>query len=82
MATKKGGGSSRNNRDSNAKYLGVKIYGGQAIRTGQIIIRQRGTKIHAGQNVGVGTDHTLYALADGVLKFHFSKGKQRASVVI
>jgi large subunit ribosomal protein L27 len=81
MATKKGGGSSKNGRDSKAKYLGVKIYGGEAISTGQIIIRQRGTKVHAGENVGVGKDHTLYALANGTVKFHFLKGKHRARVV-
>ncbi|MCL2519707.1 MAG: 50S ribosomal protein L27 [Spirochaetaceae bacterium] len=81
MATKKGGGSAKNGRDGNAKYLGVKIYGGQAIKVGQIIIRQRGTKVHAGEGVGVGKDHTLFALTDGVVKFHFNKGKQRASII-
>jgi large subunit ribosomal protein L27 len=69
MAHKKGVGSSRNGRDSNPKYLGVKIYGGQAISAGNIIVRQRGTKFHAGTGVGLGRDHTLYALTDGVVEF-------------
>jgi large subunit ribosomal protein L27 len=70
MAHKKAGGSTRNGRDSNPKYLGVKIYGGQAIKAGSIIIRQRGTKVHPAVNVGCGRDHTLFAKADGVVKFH------------
>ena len=69
MASKKGVGSSRNGRDSNPKYLGVKIYGGQAIEAGNIIVRQRGTKFHAGQGVGLGRDHTLFALVDGTVEF-------------
>jgi large subunit ribosomal protein L27 len=69
MAHKKGVGSSRNGRDSNPKYLGVKIYGGQAIEAGNIIVRQRGTKFHAGNGVGLGRDHTLFALVDGVVEF-------------
>ena len=69
MAHKKAGGSTRNGRDSNPKYLGVKIYGGQAIKTGQIIIRQRGTHITPGNNVGRGKDDTLFALADGTVQF-------------
>ncbi|GAB2808054.1 50S ribosomal protein L27 [Dyella kyungheensis] len=69
MAHKKGVGSSRNGRDSNPKYLGVKIYGGQAIEAGNIIVRQRGTKFHAGQGVGLGRDHTLFALVDGTVEF-------------
>ena len=69
MAQKKGGGSTRNGRDSESKRLGVKVYGGQAINAGSIIIRQRGTKVHPGTNVGLGKDHTLFALADGVVKF-------------
>ncbi|MGN6281803.1 50S ribosomal protein L27 [Frateuria sp.] len=69
MAHKKGVGSSRNGRDSNPKYLGVKVYGGQAIEAGNIIVRQRGTKFHAGTGVGLGRDHTLYALTDGVVEF-------------
>jgi large subunit ribosomal protein L27 len=69
MAHKKAGGSSRNGRDSQAKRLGVKVYGGEAIRAGGIIIRQRGTLIHAGVNVGLGKDHTLFALVDGTVTF-------------
>ena len=69
MAHKKAGGSSRNGRDSRAKRLGTKVYGGEAIRAGGIIVRQRGTKIHAGVNVGMGKDHTLYALVDGQVKY-------------
>ena len=69
MAHKKAGGSSRNGRDSHAKRLGVKVYGGEAIRAGGIIARQRGTRIHPGVNVGVGKDHTLYALVDGTVSF-------------
>jgi len=69
MAHKKGVGSSRNGRDSNPKYLGVKVYGGQAIEAGNIIVRQRGTKFHAGTGVGLGRDHTLFALVDGVVEF-------------
>ena len=69
MAHKKGVGSSRNGRDSNPKYLGVKVYGGQAIEAGNIIVRQRGTKFHAGSGVGLGRDHTLFALTDGIVEF-------------
>jgi large subunit ribosomal protein L27 len=69
MAHKKAGGSSRNGRDSESKRLGVKVYGGEAIRAGGIIVRQRGTRIHPGVNVGVGKDHTLYALVDGTVSF-------------
>ena len=69
MAHKKGGGSTRNGRDSQAKRLGVKVFGDAAIGAGGIIVRQRGTKFHAGDNVGMGKDHTLYALVDGVVKF-------------
>ncbi len=69
MAHKKAGGSSRNGRDSEAKRLGVKVYGGEAINAGGIIVRQRGTRFHAGENVGVGKDYTLFALKDGVVKF-------------
>ena len=74
MAHKKGLGSSRNGRDSNAQRLGVKIYGGQAIKTGQIIVRQRGTHFAPGDNVGIGKDDTLFALADGIVEF--KKGKK------
>ena len=69
MAHKKAGGSSRNGRDSQAKRLGVKVYGGEVIRAGGIIARQRGTQIHPGTNVGVGKDHTLFALVDGTVQF-------------
>jgi large subunit ribosomal protein L27 len=69
MAHKKGAGSSRNGRESESKRLGVKIYGGQAVRAGSIIVRQRGTKHHPATNVGMGKDHTLYALVDGVVEF-------------
>lgn len=69
MAHKKAGGSTRNGRDSNPKYLGVKRYGGQVINAGTIIIRQRGTKFHPGRNVGIGKDHTLYALVPGTVVF-------------
>jgi len=69
MAHKKAGGSTRNGRDSNPKYLGVKKFGGEAVLAGNIIVRQRGTRCKAGENVGVGRDHTLYALEDGKVKF-------------
>ncbi|MBF7691299.1 MULTISPECIES: 50S ribosomal protein L27 [Acinetobacter] len=69
MAHKKAGGSTRNGRDSNPKMLGVKVYGGQSIAAGSIIVRQRGTEFHAGANVGMGRDHTLFATSDGVVKF-------------
>ncbi len=69
MAHKKAGGSSRNGRDSQPKRLGVKVYGGEIIRAGGIIVRQRGTQIHPGVNVGLGKDHTLFALVDGTVKF-------------
>ncbi len=69
MATKKAGGSSKNLRDSQPKFLGVKINNGQAIKTGQVIVRQRGTKIEAGKNVKVGRDHTLFAMTDGKVSF-------------
>ena len=73
MATKKAGGSSRNGRDSAGRRLGVKKYGGQAVMPGNIIVRQRGTRIHAGENVGMGTDHTLFSLIKGKVKFKKSK---------
>jgi len=69
MAHKKAGGSTRNGRDSNPKYLGVKRYGGEAVDAGNILVRQRGTQFHAGENVGVGRDHTLFALSEGKVKF-------------
>lgn len=70
MAHKKAGGSSRNGRDSAGKRLGVKVYGGQYADAGNIIVRQRGTKFHPGVNVGIGKDHTLFALVDGIVTFH------------
>ena len=82
MAHKKAGGSSRNGRDSESKRLGVKIYGGQAIKAGSIIIRQRGTKVHAGVNVGCGRDHTLFAKADGVVTFEVKGPKNRKFVSV
>ena len=69
MAQKKGGGSTRNGRDSQPKMLGVKVFGGQKVPAGSIIVRQRGTRFHAGQNVGMGRDHTLFALVDGTVDF-------------
>ncbi|HIP96683.1 MAG TPA: 50S ribosomal protein L27 [Anaerolineae bacterium] len=81
MAHKKGGGSSRNNRDSQSKRLGVKKFGGEWVRSGNIIIRQRGTKFHPGQNVGMGRDYTLFATIDGYVKFEpVRRGKKRVSV--
>ena len=76
MAHKKGVGSSRNGRDSNPQYRGIKKYGGETVRAGGIIVRQRGTRIHAGRNVGLGKDHTLYALVDGTVSFGV-KGAQQ-----
>ena len=75
MAHKKAGGSTRNGRDSNAKRLGVKRFGGETVTAGSIIVRQRGTQFHAGDNVGCGKDHTLFATADGSVLFH-TKGPQ------
>lgn len=80
MAHKKAGGSTRNGRDSNPKYLGVKRFGGQVVNAGEIIIRQRGTKFHPGMHVGIGRDHTLYALIPGVVVFGF-KGPMRKRTV-
>ncbi len=79
MAHKKGQSSSRNNRDSNPKYRGVKVYGGQYVSAGSIIVRQCGTKFHAGSNVGLGRDFTLFALAEGTVKFN--KLTRRVSVI-
>ena len=76
MAHKKAGGSSRNGRDSESKRLGVKRYGGQFVLAGNIIVRQRGTKHHPGKNVGIGVDHTLFALTDGVVKFETKRGER------
>lgn len=76
MAHKKAAGSSKNGRDSNAKRLGVKMFGGQDIKAGSIIVRQKGTKFHAGENVGVGADFTLFALKDGKVKFSEKRQKK------
>lgn len=82
MAHKKGGGSSRNGRDSNAKRRGVKIYDGQNVRAGNILVRQVGGTIHAGKGVGVGRDFTLFALCDGQVKYHWkSRTKKQVSVL-
>ena len=77
MAHKKGAGSTRNGRDSNSQRRGVKVYGGEHIRAGGIIVRQVGSTIHAGKNVGLGTDFTLYALIDGVVKYEYRTKDQR-----
>lgn len=82
MASKKGGGSTRNGRDSQSKRLGVKIYGGQAINAGSIIVRQRGTQFHPGANVGIGKDHTLYSLVDGHVKFSIQGALNKRTVSV
>ena len=82
MAHKKAGGSSRNGRDSHSKRLGVKAYGGEAITAGAIIVRQRGTKVHPGTNVGMGKDHTLFALVDGKVTFAIRGSEKRTFVSI
>ncbi|HVC37073.1 MAG TPA: 50S ribosomal protein L27 [Gammaproteobacteria bacterium] len=82
MAHKKAGGSTRNGRDSESKRLGVKLYGGQAVIAGNIIIRQRGTQYHAGVNVGMGRDHTLFAKANGKIKFALKGRPQRRFVSV
>ena len=82
MAHKKGVGSARNGRDSNPKMLGVKIYGGQAIDAGNIIVRQRGTEFHPGPGVGLGRDHTLFALVDGKVEFSVKGAKKRRTVSV
>ena len=82
MAHKKGGGTTRNGRDSESKRLGVKVYGGQAINAGGIIIRQRGTKVHAGENVGMGKDHTLFAVVNGHVKFAVKGAAQHQYAVV
>lgn len=81
MAHKKGTGSTRNGRDSNAQRLGVKRYGGQTVLAGNILVRQRGTKFHPGNNVGIGSDDTLFALVDGLVAFE-RKGKNRKKVSV
>jgi large subunit ribosomal protein L27 len=80
MAHKKGQGSTRNGRDSNAQRLGVKKYGGEIVKAGHILVRQRGTQFHPGVNVGIGNDHTLYAMVAGQVKFEGPKDKRRMSV--
>lgn len=82
MAHKKAGGSTRNGRDSNPKYLGVKRFGGQAVNAGEILVRQRGTRFHAGEGVGLGRDHTLYALNDGLVRFKTKGANNRKYVMI
>ena len=83
MAHKKAGGSSRNGRDSQSKRLGVKVYGGERVNAGQILVRQRGTKVHAGTNVGMGRDHTLYARVSGHVKYavHGEDSNNTVSVI-
>ena len=80
FASKKGQGSTKNGRDSNPKYLGVKRYDGEAVKAGNIIVRQRGTKFHPGVNMGLGKDYTLFALIDGYVKFESFKGKKRVCI--
>jgi large subunit ribosomal protein L27 len=80
MARKRGGSGAKNGRDSNPQYLGVKAFGGTAVRAGTIIVRQRGTKIHPGTNVGCGGDYTLYALADGTVNFTQRRGRKLVTV--
>jgi len=82
MAHKKAGGSSRNGRDSQAKRLGVKVYGDQAITAGAIIVRQRGTQFHPGENVGIGRDHTLFSLINGMVRFRVRGSKNRRMVSV
>ena len=82
MAQKKGGGSTRNGRDSKPKMLGVKVFGGQTVSAGSIIVRQRGTRFHAGTNVGMGKDHTLFALIDGEVSFTTKGENNRSTVVV
>jgi large subunit ribosomal protein L27 len=81
MSKTKGGGSTRNGRDSNAQRLGVKVFGGQPVHTGTIIVRQRGTKFHPGNNVGIGGDDTLFALAEGTVQFGHRKGRKVVDVL-
>ena len=82
MAQKKGGGSTRNGRDSESKRLGVKVFGGQSILAGGIIVRQRGTRVHPGRNVGLGKDHTLYALVDGHVQFGIKGAANKSYVTV
>ena len=81
MSKTKGGGSTRNGRDSNPQYLGVKVFDGTAVKSGAIIVRQRGSKIHPGTNVGIGGDDTLFATAPGKVKFGFRKGRKLVDVL-
>jgi large subunit ribosomal protein L27 len=81
FASKKGAGSTRNGRDSNAQRLGVKRFGGEQVIAGNILVRQRGTRFYPGENVGIGRDHTLFALVDGVVQFSTSRQHQQISVV-
>ncbi|GAA4108769.1 50S ribosomal protein L27 [Enteractinococcus coprophilus] len=81
MATKKGASSTRNGRDSNPQYLGVKRFGGQVVNAGEILVRQRGTKYHPGRNVGVGKDHTLFALEGGAVEFGSRRGRKVVNIV-
>lgn len=80
FASKKGAGSTRNGRDSNAQRLGVKKFGGQSVLAGNILIRQRGTQFYAGQNVGIGKDHTLFALTDGIVEFATHRNRKHVHV--
>ncbi len=82
MAQKKGGGSTRNGRDSQPKMLGVKVFGGQSVNAGSIIVRQRGTRFHAGHGVGMGRDHTLFALVDGAVSFDTKGALNRQTVSV
>ena len=82
MARKLGGSGAKNGRDSNPQYLGIKASGGSIVSAGSVIARQRGTKIHPGTNVGCGSDYTLFAKADGIVKFHQRRGRRLASVVV
>ncbi|MGE4453390.1 MAG: 50S ribosomal protein L27 [Sphaerochaeta sp.] len=81
MAHKKGGGSSRNGRDSNSQRLGVKRFGGQLVKAGEVLVRQHGTKFHPGENVGLGSDYTLFAKAEGTVLFHSRKNRKYISIV-
>jgi large subunit ribosomal protein L27 len=82
MAQKKGGGSTRNGRDSQPKMLGVKAFGGEMVTAGSIIVRQRGTKVHAGTNVGMGRDHTLFAMVDGTVSFDVKGAGSKQTVFV
>ena len=82
MAQKKGGGSTRNGRDSQPKMLGVKVFGGQQVSAGSILVRQRGTRFHPGANVGLGKDHTLFALVDGAVQYETKGASNRSTVSV